>query len=439
MTQSPFVSSRAPSAGTTTFVITALAALVLSCLMIAGRSDFLLEDSVSGHGQAWVTLLLVGFGLSATFGVIYWAVPCVLGVPLFCNRSVFLHYALHLGGLLTALAGTFVTAMSDARIAGILLACGGVIFIVNVSLALRRLKVSDPAAAFLSAMMVFLASAFILGVPFAKRPLLFIFTDANWSVGWIVLVTVGVFFNALLGLSLRVTPVVVGDYEPQTFRAWPAFLILNVGAAWTFAATTFGPLNFMLACSSIFLVGTLLYLGNFWGLLQRRQITKLSAETKVLIGALWMVAGSAVVFIYNIWHRLGIPVPEPSSEATEPLVVAKVAVLKILPLDWTVGLFAMFAAVIPGLVALILQLQKLQAPSQESAFNMRSRVADNILLAAFINYAVGAAFVIVGVWGSEAKMLSLGTIFLVVGAAGLLGSFLYKRKLTRATVRAVTT
>ena len=48
-----------------------------------------------------------------------------------------------------------------------------------------------------------------------------------------------------------------------------------------------------------------------------------------------------------------------------------------------------------------------------------------MLLAAFFNYAVGAALVIVGAWGAEAQMLGLGAVFLVVGSLGFLGNFLY--------------
>lgn len=418
-----------PGAGARLFVMTAFVALVLSSLMLAGRSHFLLEDSMSGHGQAWATLLLLGFGLSAVFGVIYWALPCVFGVPLFCGRSVFLHYILHLVGVLLALVGTFVAALSNAKIASILLACGGVVFIFNVSLTLRRLKASDPAAAFLTTTMVFLAAAFVMGVPFASQPIATFFAEANWGVGWVVLITTGVLFGTLLGLLLRLMPLLMGEGEPRISGAWSAFLLLTIGAAWMFAATTFGPLSFMLFCGGIFFVGTLFYLGCFWGILQRRTKVLLSWETKILMGVPWMIAGSALIFIYGVWHRLSLPAPEAITEAIEPVAAAATTALKVLPMDWTVGLFALLMAAVPGFVALIFQLQKLQAQTKsEAILPSRPRTADYVLLASFFNYAVGAALVIVGVWGSEAQMLSLGTIFLVVGAAGFFGSYLYNRR-----------
>lgn len=413
-------SSRSPGAGALVFVVTALVSLVLSSIMLAGRPDFLLSAIISGHGQAWVKLLLLGFGFSAVFGVVYWALPCAFGVQLASRAAIFLHYALHLAGLLAAMAATFVPALSDARIASLLLACGGVVFIVNASVALRRFPSPDPAVAFLITTMVFLAAALAMGVPFASKPLLPMFAGENWSAGWIVLVTGGILFNVLLSLSFRITPLLTGANPGWIPSAWYALLIVNFGAAWTFAATTFGPLPFMLLCGGVFLLGVLFYLGCFWGVLQQRSIPAFTWDTRVFTGAVWMIAGSAAVFLWAAWHRLGQAVAEVTDAADAAAPVAD-AVPAVMPLDWTAGLVALLAAAVPGLVALIFQLQRLR----RRAAGAPSRAADHVLLASFFNYAVGAALVIVGVWGGETQMLSLGTIFLVVGTLGLLGVFLY--------------
>jgi hypothetical protein len=93
-------------------------------------------------------------------------------------------------------------------------------------------------------------------------------------------------------------------------------------------------------------------------------------------------------------------------------------------LDWTVGLTALIATAVPGLVAVIFQLQKLRA-GRTSEMSNREKVAGQVLLASFFNYAVGAGLIVVGAWGSEEQMLGLGAVFLVVGALGFLGNFLY--------------
>lgn len=418
----PSHSSRSPGAGALVFVVTALVSLVLSSFMLAGRSDFLLSEIISGHGQAWIKLLLLGFGFPAVFGVVYWALPCAFGVPLASRAAVFLHYALHLAGLLAALAATFVAALSDAKIASILLACGGVVFIINAGVALWRFPSPDPAVAFLTTTLVFLAGALAMGVPFAAKPLLPMFAGENWSAGWIVLVTGGILFNVLLGLSFRITPLLAGEKPGRIPSAWYALLIVNFGAAWTFAATTFGPLLFMLLCGGIFLIGILFYLGSFRGVLQQRNSIASAWDTRVFAGAVWMVAGSAAVFAWTAWHRLGLQAATEAADAAVPVAdAAASAPIAVMPLDWTAGLVALLAAAVPGLVAVMFQLQRLR----RRAAGAPSRVADHVLLASFFNYAVGVALVIVGAWGGEAQMLSLGTIFLVFGTSGLLGIFLY--------------
>lgn len=413
-------SSRSPGAGALVFVVTALFSLVLSSFMLAGRSDFLLGEIISGHGQAWIKLLLLGFGLSAVFGIVYWALPCVFGIQLVSGAAVFVHFALHLGGVLTALAATFVPALSDAKIAGVLLLCGGLLFIVNAGIALRRYPSPDISVAFLAVIMVFLAGSLALGVPFASKSLLPMFSGENWSTGWMVLVTAGILFNVPLGLSFRLVPLLAGTEPERIPSAWYALLIVNLGTAWAFASTTFGPLLFMFLCGGIFLVGVLFCLGCLWGVLQRRGGGRLAWETKVFIGSLWMIAGAAVVFLWAVWNRLGTPAtPETADAAADAIAPAAAAVLS---LDWTAGLVALLASAAPALVAVIFQLQRLRQRTEGAS----SRMADYVFLASFFNYAVGAALLIVGVWGGEKQMLSLGSIFLVVGTSGLLGGFFYR-------------
>ncbi len=427
----------ASAAGANTFAVTALVMLALGCLALAVRPGFLLGETLTGHGEAWIRLIIFGFGLPAVFGAVYRALPEAFGVPLFSGPAVFLHYGFHIAGLLIVLAIPFVPGLPQASMGATFLACGGVVFVVNVAMSLRKLGDSDAGSAFLSTLMVWLVAALFLGVPFAATPPLPFLAGTNWSAGWLVFVISGVLFNAQLGLALRVTPLVVGAGTRRAPASWFALSILNLGVAWMFAAATFGPLAFLLVCAAVFLVGSLVYLGDFWGMLQSRTDRgTLGWDSKIMLGSVWMIPATAIVLLYAVWERLQLQAAAAAAAAAAataavvpgaPASAEGPVPLAVMSLDWTVGLTALLATAVPGLVAVIFQLQKLHAgvPGEVNETDMRERVTGQLLLAAFFNYAVGAVLVIVGAWGAESQMLGLGAVFLVVGALGFLGIFLH--------------
>lgn len=420
----------ASSSGAITFSVTALVFLALGCLMLAGRPGFLLGDSLTGHGQAWVNLMLYGFGLPAVFGAVYWALPRAFGVPLYSNQLVFLHYGFHMAAFLIVMILPFVPEMPQASMGATFLACGAVVFVVNVAMTLRRMPRPDAGSAFISTLTVWLVVAMFLGLPFGDNPPLPILGGTMWSAGWLVLVIGGVFFNALLGLALRVTPLVTGGALTRTAPSWYALAILNLGLAWTAAAVTFGPLPFVVVCAGVFLVGALIYLLDFWVLLQRRPTPELGWDVRILLTSVWMIPTTAVALIYAAWEHLQIPVPEPIDPAAAAALEETVGPmpLMVMPMDWMTGIMALLATAAPGLVAVIFQLQKLEPGRVRAGAEptLRERVPGQILLVSFFNYAVGASLVVVGAWAAESQMLGLGAVFLVVGALGFLGMFLHR-------------
>ena len=417
------------ASGAITFAVTALVFLAIGCMMLAGRPDFLLGETLTGHGKAWINLMIFGFGLPAVFGAVYWALPQAFGVPLFSAKSVFLHYGFHIAGLLIVIVTAFVPELPQALMGTTFIASGGVIFVVNVAMSLRAMQRPDAGSAFISTVLVWLVIALFLGVPFAIQAPLPMLGGTNWSAGWLVFVMAGVFFNAQFGLALRVTPLVIGSKHERTPAAWYALSIVNLGVAWMFAATTFGPMPFLLLCTTAFLVGALVYLGDFWAILQRRPSGDLGWDSKILLTSVWMIPATGLLLIYNAWERMAIePAVLPDGAAAAVVEEsAGAAPIMVMSLDWTLGLTALLATAVPGLVAVIFQIQKLQTGgTADGAGSSKSqRVAGQLLLASFFNYAVGAGLVVVGAWGVEEQMLSLGSVFLVVGALGFLGNFLY--------------
>lgn len=414
--------------GAALFAITAFLCLVLGCLVLALRPAFLMSDTLGGQAQQWVQLMLFGFGLPAVFAAVYWALPRAFDVPLFSSSSVYLHFGFHLAGLCIAMLVPFIPSLPQSSMGATFLACGGVVFVVNVAMSLRQLERPDASSAFLSTIAIWLLAALFLGIPFAAVAPLPMFSGTNWSAGWLVFLISGIFFNAVLGLALRVTPLVLGSKPVGSSAPWFALSFINLGVAWMFAATTFGPMPFLLVCAGAFLVGSIIYLADFWLLLQRRAGGSLRWDTKILLAAVWMIPASALALMYDAWQRVAAQAAQ-AAEAAAPAVAAVAAPaaegpapIAVSSLDWTVGLIALLGAAVPGLVAIVFQLQQSRAAHEEST---RERLAGQLLLASFFNYAVGVVLVVVGAWGAENQMLGLGAVFLLVGSIGFLGNFIY--------------
>ncbi|MBE2180800.1 MAG: hypothetical protein IAE97_10040 [Chthoniobacterales bacterium] len=399
-------------AGAILFIVTSLVFLVLAGLLLAVQPGFLLAKTLTGHGQAWISLLLFGFGLPAVYGAVYWALPQVFGLPLCSTQAAYIQYGFHLAGLLVVLLLPFVPELPQAAWGGGLMACGGAIFIVNVARTLRRMERPDVAACYLSTMMVWLAAALLLGPPFAAQTPLAPLEGTGWSAGIVVLLAAGVLFNTILGLALRVTPRSLGIQPDRTHAAWYALAVLNAGVAWVFAAATFGPPAFLVFCAVILIAGALIYLSDFRNLLERRR-GALSCGVRMLRAAVWMIPMAALLLIHDAGERLRLPPSVPADAA--PLVPMPVT---IGALDWTVALTAVFAAAIPGLLGILFQLQDLQggdAPGRG--------LPERLLPAAFGVYAFGTALLLAGVWTGAGMVSAFGAALLALGALGFLVSF----------------
>ena len=422
-------SQTAPGSGTLAFVTTALIFLVLGSISLAAQPGFLLADTLTSAGQAWVTLMIYGFGLPAVFAVVYWALPAAFSLPLFSKPAVFLHWGFHLAGLLVVLLVSFFPEMPQAPMGATFLACGGIIFVVNVGMTLRGMILPDASSAFLIAVIIWLVIALFLGLPFAPGAPLPMFVETNWKVAWLVFVVAGVLINTILGLALRVTPVALGTETPSSATSWWALAVTNLAIAWMFPALTYGPLAGVFFCATVFLVGILIYLGEFHGILQRPASRAAGWDTRILLAALWMIPAATTLLLWDVRERIGlqsVAQSEAVATASPAVETTASAVLSVLPMDWTAGLTALLATAVPGLIALVFLLLKLQKglPGENAALSVSGRLAGQLLLAAFFNYAIGAGMLILGAWGASEKILSLGAIFLVVGSAGFIANFI---------------
>lgn len=420
--------SRSP--GARTFLVTSLVFFVLSMLMLAGRPNFLLTPVLTGHGVAWMDLLIFGFGFSGVYGLVYQAIPKAFGVPLFSEKMVFLHFAFHLAGMLLSLAGVIFKEFPQASMGPALLLCSALTFAINAGGSLKSMPRPDAAAAFLVGSILWLLVASFLGMPFTDKPPFAMFGGNGWSAGWLVLTVGGFCTNAALGLALRLTPKVLNQNPLSSSGAWSAFVFTNTGLAWLFAGMSIGPWMFTILCAAVYVAGILVYLAVLTGLLQRSASHLQGWDTRMLYTAVCMIPVAAGLIIWGCWEEMTIPPPDPALAETAAAPVEEKT--GVLPLEFSavngaIVLTSILAVMAPALVALAYQLFRLEhsLPGSPAEVPFRTKLGSQILLASFFNYAVGVLMVIPAAWAGIGQILSLGTLFLLVGAAGFLGNFFY--------------
>ncbi|MDX2081239.1 MAG: hypothetical protein SFU53_10670 [Terrimicrobiaceae bacterium] len=415
------------SAGGRAFLITSFLFLILGTLMLAGRPQFLMAPSLTGHGVAWLELLLLGFAFPAAFGLAYLAIPRAFGLPLYSTQFVFLHLGFHLAGMILVVASPLLTGIPQIQMGPTFLAVGALTFAINIGCSLRGLRVPDAGAAFLVTAMLWLVIASFLGAPFAATAPATVFQGQGWSGGWLVLALGGVILNTIFGLGLRVTPVVLRLKEIHPAPAWYAFVISNFGLAWLFAALALGPMSFAEFCAAFFLLGTLIYLGKFLLLVQQRPDRSLPWDVRILLTTTITAPLAIALAGVAAWQRVPVASQTPAAATPAPETPAGPLPLEILPVDTAAVLTALLAVAVPGLVALAFQLVRIERAQlggdAESTF--QGRLTNQILLAAYFNYATGVLMVIPAAWVGIERILTLGSLFLFVGAAGFAGTFLF--------------
>ncbi|MCX7869622.1 MAG: hypothetical protein N2322_06690, partial [Terrimicrobiaceae bacterium] len=406
------------------FLITGFVALVLGLAMLAGRPGFLGTPVLTGHGVAWMLLLIFGAGFSLAFGLMYRAVPEIFGAPLYSSKFVLLHYAFHMAGTALVLASVIWPQFARGNMGATLVMAGAIVCGVNLLGTFSRPARPDVASAYLAASVLWLVVAAFLGVPFVSEPAWQGLSPEGWPAGWLVLTLAGVLLNVPMGLSLRSEPAVLGIESQPPGSAWYGLFLTNMALAWAFPAVAFQTPLFFLWCGAVYLAGMGVHFYAFSKLLAAGGRRDPGWDNRMLITS-WCVAPVAAGFaLYAAWMRLTAPPAAAAAGVPAPPAEEKTG---LLPLDFAAAdgaavLAMLLGAAIPALVAVGFQMVRKAAEGQEG---LRPRLAEQILLAAYFNYAVGVLLVVPGAWLNIEKMLGLGSLFLAVASLAFLGNYIF--------------
>jgi hypothetical protein len=204
---------------------------------------------------------------------------------------------------------------------------------------------------------------------------------------------------------------------------------MNAGLAWLFAAAALGPMPFVMLCAGVFGVGALVYLAALVQILQSRPSHLLVWDARILLCSVLMIPVAVGLLVFSAWQRLMIPPPDPAAAGAIASEAADAASgplpFEFLPADGGTVLTMLLAVLVPAVVAVMFQLVRLQSQGPTNPESFRARLGNQILLASYFNYAVGVLMVIPAAWVGIERILTLGTLFLLVGALGFLGNYFF--------------
>ncbi|MCS7009661.1 MAG: hypothetical protein NZL93_06960, partial [Chthoniobacterales bacterium] len=344
--------------------MTSLVFLLLATGMLAGRPDFLLRPTLTGHGLAWMILLLLGAGMGGVFGVVYWALPRVFRVPLYSEKFALLHYGFHYVGVLLVLASIVWKGFGRGEMGMTFLACGALVMGINLIGTFRKPALPDVASAYLVSSALWLLIVGLLGVPFSERAPIEVLEGTQWSAGWLLLTVTGVLLNLGMGVALRLTPAVLRVKARNTSVAWYGFAFSNAGLAWMFPAATFGQKSFLLVCLGVYGVGVLLFLGRYFMDVQLREEEGLGWDSRIVFTSVWLIPVAVGVLGWAVWSRMWQEKPAEVATAGGVGVVEEVAKgglpLEYFSADGAVFLISVLAVAVPMAVGLGFGLLRLE-------------------------------------------------------------------------------
>lgn len=426
-TQHP--ASNAALSGTRAFLILSPLFLFLASAMLAARPGFLVQRELTGHGVAWLTLLILGCGLSGAFGLVYGALLSGFGTRRPPALTIWLHLLLHVTGILLSILGAVRPAWDRFGLGPILLSAGAIVFLLNVGRGFLRPQAPNVSEAFLLTSALWLVILAFAGVPFAASPPPGLPTGSMWGAGWLILALGGVLFNLPLGLALRTLPLLSHSKKRSSILMWSTLVLLNIGVAWSTAAATYRLPGFLMGCALIALLGALCALGAFVSVLPGRDQGRLSWSTRMLAASMAAAPLSFALLAYSAWHRLALAAAAAAAPETTTEPAAETATtlpLSFLPSDAAATLVGLFAVGIPAILAVALQLIRIQRSEQDPPPPLRER----FLLAAYFNYATGVLLIIPSAWAGIEQPIALGSLFLVVSSLAFLGIFATRKSKT---------
>ncbi len=386
------------------FLTLALLSLAASSLWLAARPELLLEAKPGAHLLGWLYLLVVGFFFSAGFAAFYSVAPAAFQTRLFRGVMAHGHFLAHVLCVLFLIPLFFFSGAEWLKHFWPVLYAIPLIFVLPLVWALQSGKRGGAALAFLRAagfwLVVVFAAAILLTVnhfsPFVR--------EGQWIAATLQILIAGVFGNLILGTLLALVAPPSGDGRPLPGRAWMGFLAINLGVALLFHAMALGPRALIVGCAAVFLAGVLLITLEIYSLQRRAVLPAMDSPMKFLFIAVLLIIPSVSIGVAGLWGAELLP---DTSQAIQNSGVLA-ALLGVVALA-AIGLIDKLLPLLPG------------ASQPQAAEGLaKNPLMPQIQVAGYINDLVGVCLMVPGILIGSERVVSLGTLFFVMGVVGFL-------------------
>lgn len=220
-----------------------LGCLAVAAVWLALDPGMLLRPHRNAQTVAWTHVFVLGFGLSIVTGALYQIAPVALETVLFSDRLARVHSWLHLAGVPILTAMFYVWDLKQAGHAGSLVFLGMLLLAINLGCTLGRAPRPGVVGAFVASALLWLFLTMVAGLAMAANAFWPFLPQrgGDWLAAHAHLGVGGIFINLIVGLSFRLAPMFLLGAMQSAARAWLAWVFLNAGVAWLFAAIAFGP------------------------------------------------------------------------------------------------------------------------------------------------------------------------------------------------------
>lgn len=213
------------------YLVAAQMALMLAVVLAVLRAGELLDFYYQGHVLAITHLVTLGWITTTIMGASFLVAPLIFSAPLYSERLGRWQFPLLVVGIAVMVVHFWTGHYRGLATGAILVLAATMLFLVNLSLTLRRISRKDVAIPYLVAALMYLALTVILGNLMALdkvfdflggQVLATIQGHAHLAaLGWVSLM--------ILGVGQKMIPLLTASTAEEEQRSRQRFWLLNVG------------------------------------------------------------------------------------------------------------------------------------------------------------------------------------------------------------------
>ncbi len=213
------------------YLIAGQIGLPLALLLAVVRAEELLDFYYQAHLLAITHLITLGWITTTIMGASFLVAPLIFSTPLYSERLGRWQFPLLVFGIAVMVVHFWTGQYRGLATGAVLVLAATILFLVNLSMTLRRISRTDVALPYLVAALTYLAATVILGNLMAlDKALDFLGGQVLATIhGHAHLAALGWVSLMILGVGHKMIPLLTASTPEEARRSWRRFWLLNMG------------------------------------------------------------------------------------------------------------------------------------------------------------------------------------------------------------------